>query len=186
MLLASVFLSSWKRRLFLGEFFLTLTYVQWLCVVVVPAGWVTPRFSGNRKVEPWRLGRCDQITMLVRQAGVGRCVGRRLTQSVRAVAVGYARGTRKYASSTRSTAFSTVAGEATPYFADFEVPERLIAQVPVDPPDMSRLMVIRREEGIIEHKFVSSLVLTVCPFVQIRTRVSRPFHNGSCSGLLHA
>eukprot|EP00750_Incisomonas_marina_P008386 INCI15456.1.p1 GENE.INCI15456.1~~INCI15456.1.p1 ORF type:complete len:421 (+),score=68.86 INCI15456.1:289-1551(+) len=91
--------------------------------------------------------------MLVRQAGVGRCVGRRLTQSVRAVAVGYARGTRKYASSTRSTAFSTVAGEATPYFADFEVPERLIAQVPVDPPDMSRLMVIRREEGIIEHNW---------------------------------
>ena len=45
-------------------------------------------------------------------------------------------------------------GSAMPIYADFVVPEDLIAQTPADPPDSSRLMVVRRKEGTIEHKYV--------------------------------
>ena len=40
---------------------------------------------------------------------------------------------------------------------DFSLPEDLIAQQPVEPRDQSRLMVVRRDEGTIEHKCFADL-----------------------------
>lgn len=58
--------------------------------------------------------------------------------------------------------------ENAPTYADFEVPESLIAQTPADPPDSSRLMVVRRQEGTIEHKYATrKAVLLLVPAARL-------------------
>ena len=56
---------------------------------------------------------------------------------------------------------------------DFELPERLIAQHPVTPRDASRLMVVRRESGTIEHRRFADLAELIPPGDAIALNVSR-------------
>ena len=56
---------------------------------------------------------------------------------------------------------------------DFDLPARLIAQHPVRPRDASRLMVVRRESGTIEHRRFSDLADLIPPGDAIALNVSR-------------
>ncbi len=56
---------------------------------------------------------------------------------------------------------------------DFDLPEQLIAQHPVTPRDASRLMVVRRETGIIEHRRFTDLAELIPTGDAIALNVSR-------------
>jgi S-adenosylmethionine:tRNA ribosyltransferase-isomerase len=52
---------------------------------------------------------------------------------------------------------------ATEHFFDYDLPAGLIAQLPVEPRDAARLLVVRRDEGTLEHSFVRDLPRLLSP-----------------------
>ena len=46
---------------------------------------------------------------------------------------------------------------------NFDLPEGLIAQVPAEPRDSSRLLVLKRDEGRMEHRFFRNIVDYLLP-----------------------